>query len=145
MTAPIYVYTQAWDADTFVPYPDGPTIRHTGTLVSDQSTLNAVIAAAAASGVNLQFDSAGPVTAALVEPYPYVRYDRPQPALTPAQQAQARANLGVTGTGGGSTGGTGGGSMTVADRGTYFTLSSVAAAGTPGAVADRGSYFTVTI
>lgn len=93
--APKYVST-TWDLTEFDPYPDGPTITSAGVYITDQPTLDAVAAAAAASGVALTYSDTGSTPPTLPLPaHPYIRWDAPQPTLTDAEQAQARANLGV--------------------------------------------------
>lgn len=59
MTAPAYVATKPGSADRFVPGPGLPTITPTPQLVSDQTSLNNILAAAGRAGIEIRFYATG--------------------------------------------------------------------------------------
>lgn len=96
MTAPKYVSTP-WNVGGFDPYPGGPTIpaQPSSAFIADQTTLDDVVAAAQASGINLILADTGPTPPPNPLPVdPFIRWDQPQPELSEAQRQQARENIG---------------------------------------------------
>lgn len=59
MTAPTYVGVRPGASDQFVPGPGLPVLTSTPQLVSSQATLDAILAAAGRSGIELRFYASG--------------------------------------------------------------------------------------
>lgn len=91
----------------FEPYPDGPTIFNLGTYLDDQDELDAVVAAATASGLRLLYSDGPPPdpNPGTIPVDPFIRYNQPQPDLSVGEQTQAQENMGGPFGGGGGGGG----------------------------------------